>query len=219
MSNGDNNSKQANHLLSVPPDYLPLPVPVPPFLEEAFGYHSAISDFVSFFEGPGGELYWDDGRTFTNTTNWQAYMAFITHPKVWPHLIDQRATNAIRAYWINKGLNPPKVAVKYKLGSDEETPRLYRLILDRRIRKIFIVPEKDAYSIINRQWTENAEIPRLPTEQELAEAQLHYEDWLNRLETSQDQPEVSQEEMLEYLKIESQWCDQLVAWLDNYHEH
>jgi hypothetical protein len=63
----------------------PLKAPVPPMLAKAIGYIGR-ERFVSFQWTPyGDEVEYSDGR-LTTDGNWQAFLAYIQHPAVRPHL-------------------------------------------------------------------------------------------------------------------------------------
>jgi hypothetical protein len=83
----------------------PLKAPVPPMLATAIGY-KGDARFVSFHWTPyGDEAEYSDGR-LSATGNWQAFLAYIQHPAVSPHLRD------------------------YDLGSSD-SEAMHALILDR----------------------------------------------------------------------------------------
>ena len=217
----------ANHLLTVPPDYPALPVPVPPMLEEAIGYDSRLlnreADFVSFYWGDGNEAYWYDGAAFSCVSNRQAYLLFIKHPKVKPYLADPKATAKGRQYLLNHGLSPKKAAiftVSYNLGS-AEIPNEYRLVLDRRHRKLFVVLERDAVSLLERQWTPDGELPQPPTEQEIEQAGEQFIDLMKQLDDSNSElyqkldHNITVNKMIAAAEAERLLYNELKTWLEN----
>jgi hypothetical protein len=104
----------------------PLPVPVPPMLAQAIGY-TGVARFVSFHWTPAGdEMDYSDGR-ISATGNWQAYLAFIQHPAVSPHL---------------KG---------YDLGSTDSEAK-HALILDQEKQALYVAPVKEAEKFLGEQW-------------------------------------------------------------------
>ena len=71
--------------LSVKADPLPLEIPFPPRLAEAFGYQGKAR-FVGFHWDPvGDEVFFDDGQRSGPGEAW-AFLAYRQHPTVAPHL-------------------------------------------------------------------------------------------------------------------------------------
>src|SRR5262245_9226680 len=101
-------------------------IPVPPMLALAIGY-MGDAQFVSFQWSPyGDEAEYSDGR-LSATGDWQAFLAYVQHPAVSPHL---------------EG---------YDLGSSESEAK-HALILDREHFEVFIAPVRDAERILTEQW-------------------------------------------------------------------
>ena len=68
-----------------PSELIPLPIPVPPDLAEAFGY-PGDSRFVGVSWQPAGdEVVYHDGRSFGTGDPW-AFLVYIRHRVVAPHL-------------------------------------------------------------------------------------------------------------------------------------
>jgi hypothetical protein len=104
----------------------PLDVPVPPMLATAIGY-TGDARFVSFHWTPAGdEAYYSDGR-ISATGNWQAYLAYIQHPAVSPHL---------------KG---------YDLGSSDSDAK-HALVLDQEHLALYVAPVREAEKFLSEQW-------------------------------------------------------------------
>jgi hypothetical protein len=104
----------------------PLNVPVPPMLAKAIGY-TGKARFVSFQWTPyGDETDYSDGRV-SATGNWQAFLAFIQHPAVSPHLKD------------------------YHFGSSDSEAK-HALILDQKEFALFVAPVREAEKFLNEQW-------------------------------------------------------------------
>ena len=102
-----------------------LHVPVPPMLAKAIGY-TGNARYVAFHWTPyGDEAEYFDGR-MSATGNWQAFLAYIQHPAVSPHLQD------------------------YDLGSSESEAK-HALILDREQLEVFIAPVKAAEKFLMQQ--------------------------------------------------------------------
>src|ERR687896_2600038 len=96
----------------------PLPAPVPPILAQAIGY-TGDARYVAFNWTPyGDEAEYFDGRS-SATGNWQAFLAYIQHPAVSPHLND------------------------YDFGSSESEAK-HALILDRENTAVYVAPVKEA---------------------------------------------------------------------------
>ena len=104
----------------------PLHVPVPPILAKAIGY-AGRARYVAFNWTPyGDEAEYFDGR-LSATGNWQAFLAYIQHPAISPHLQD------------------------YDLGSSDSEAK-HVLILDQAILEMFIAPVKEAEKFLTEQW-------------------------------------------------------------------
>ena len=118
--------------------FTPLNVPVPPMLTKAIGYRGEAR-FVSFQWTPyGDETDYSDGRVQA-TGNWQAFLAFIHHPAVSPHLKD------------------------YHLGSSDNEAK-HALILDQKELVLFVAPVKEAEKFLSEQWPKEPPI-RMSTEE------------------------------------------------------
>jgi hypothetical protein len=108
------------------PTLTPLNIPVPPMLAKAIGY-TGQARFVSFQWTPyGDETDYSDGRVHA-IGNWQAFLAFIHHPVVSPHL---------------KG---------YDLGSSDSEAK-HALILDQEQLALFVAPVREAQKFLAEQW-------------------------------------------------------------------
>jgi hypothetical protein len=106
----------------------PLNAPVPPMLAKAIGY-TGEARFVSFQWTPyGDETDYSDGRV-SATGNWQAFLAYIQHPAISPHLKD------------------------YDFGSSESEAK-HALILDRENTAVYVAPVKEAEKFLTKQWPE-----------------------------------------------------------------
>jgi hypothetical protein len=104
----------------------PLNVPVPPMLARAIGY-AGKARFVSFQWTPyGDETDYSDGRVRA-TGNWQAFLAYIQHPAISPHLGD------------------------YNFGSSD-TEAHHALILDQVKQTVYVAPVKEAERFLSEQW-------------------------------------------------------------------
>jgi hypothetical protein len=104
----------------------PLNVPVPPMLAKAIAY-TGEARFVSFQWTPySDETDYSDGRV-SATGNWQAFLAFIHHPAISPHL------------------------EHYDLGSSDSEAK-HALILDQEKQALFIAPAKEAQKFLSEQW-------------------------------------------------------------------
>jgi hypothetical protein len=104
-----------------------LNVPVPPMLARAIGY-TGKARFISFQWTPyGDETDYSDGRV-SAPGNWQAFLAFIQHPAVSPHL---------------KG---------YDFGSSDSEAK-HALILDQKQLALFVAPVREAEKLLSEQWS------------------------------------------------------------------
>jgi hypothetical protein len=104
----------------------PLQAPVPPMLAKAIGYKGEAR-FVSFQWTPyGDEADYSDGR-MSATGNWHAFLTYIHHPAVSPHLRE------------------------YDLGSSDSDAK-HALILDREKHEVFIAPVEEAEICLSEQW-------------------------------------------------------------------
>jgi hypothetical protein len=107
-------------------DLTPLNAPVPPMLATAIGYKSDAR-FVSFHWTPAGdETDYSDGRV-SATGNWQAFLAYIHHPAVSPHLKD------------------------FDFGSSDSEAK-HALILDQKELALFVAPVREAEKFLSEQW-------------------------------------------------------------------
>ena len=112
---------------------VPLPVPVPPMLELALGYPGQAR-LVAFFWSPmGDEALYHDGL-HSGVGDWTAYLAFVEHPTVEPHL---------RAY---------------DLGSSEDEAQHW-LVLDREARTLSVLPAENAVLLLAQQWGGRPAVP------------------------------------------------------------
>ncbi len=102
-----------------------LNVPVPPMLAKAIGYKGKAR-YVSFQWTPyGDEVEYSDGR-LTATGNWQAFLAYIQHPAVYPSLQD------------------------YDLGSSESEAK-HALLLDLDELALYVGPVKEVKDFLSHQ--------------------------------------------------------------------
>src|ERR1051326_3772375 len=110
-----------------------LPIRVPPMLEQALDYPGQAR-LVAFFWSPmGDEAVYDDGLRSCEA-DWAAYLTFVEHPKVEPHL---------RAY---------------DLGSSEEEAQHW-LVLDRETRTLSVLPAQEAAMLLQQQWDSRPVLP------------------------------------------------------------
>jgi hypothetical protein len=106
-------------------DLTPLNIPVPPMLAKAIGY-TGDAWFVSFHWTPfGDEAEYSDGRV-TATGNWQAFLAYIQHPAIYPYLQD------------------------YDLGSSDSEAK-QALLLDHEDSALYVAPMKEAGDFLSHQ--------------------------------------------------------------------
>ncbi len=106
--------------------FTPLNVPVPPMLAKAIGY-TGNARFVSFQWTPyGDETDYSDGRV-SATGNWQAFLAFLHHPAVSPHL------------------------KHYDFGSSDSAAK-HALILDQEKQALYVAPVRQAEKFLMEQW-------------------------------------------------------------------
>jgi hypothetical protein len=82
-------------------------------LEAALGYQGQSRWVAFWWEPAGDELAWDDGSSSTVGANWYAWLIFVQHPSVEPHL------------------------APYELGSSD-TQALHALLLDREARALYV---------------------------------------------------------------------------------
>lgn len=101
--------------------------PVPPMLEEAIGYDGSARLVAFYWQPAGDECTWDDGRCSVCGANWGAWLAYIQHPTVWPHLLP------------------------YDLGSSEALAEHW-LVLDRAERRLYAGPWRAAAEMLRHQY-------------------------------------------------------------------
>jgi hypothetical protein len=102
-----------------------LNAPLPPMLLEAVGY-GGDAGLVALYFGAGDEAYWDDGRG-SATGDLHAYLAYVRHPAVAPHLAG------------------------YDLGSSDG-PAEHWLLIDRRAGTVAVAPVAEARRLLRGQW-------------------------------------------------------------------
>ena len=108
-----------------PETLVPLPVPVPPMLEQALGCLGQAR-LVAFFWSPlGDEAVYHDGKC-SGDADWAAFLAFVEHPTVEPPL------------------RP------FELGSSEEEAQHW-LLLDREARTLSMLPAQEAAVLLLEQ--------------------------------------------------------------------
>jgi hypothetical protein len=121
-----------------------LTVPVPPNVAEALGYTGNGRFVGCFWQAMGDEVQLDDGR-LDMMGEWDAYLAFVQHPKVYP---------AVRSY---------------RLGSSESEAR-DMLIIDREEHRLYVARRLVAAAFLDAQWPPLPQMETLPTS---AEELLH----------------------------------------------
>ncbi len=162
----------------------PLPVPVAPMLESAIGYDGEAR-FVGFYWMPAGdEAMVDDGER-SHDGNWRAYLAYIRHPRVRLALVD------------------------YDVGSSEY-PAKHWLVLDRRERRLYALPEAHARHLLRDQHPPRGEPVALSRE-----AWERLTDELNRhMQAIMNDPE-HHRLVLEQMAREDTLTRELHQWLDS----
>jgi hypothetical protein len=105
---------------------VPLPVPVPPMLEQALDYPGQARLVAFSWSSCGDEARYDDGHC-AGEADWAAYLAFVKHPIVEPHL------------------RP------FDLGSSEDEAQQW-LVLDREARTLSVLPAEEAAAVLQQQW-------------------------------------------------------------------
>lgn len=178
---------------------LPLTIPVPPMFERALGSPGPLSHpdapaarYCAFYwTEAGDEAAFDDGQqSGAGMLNNDAYLAFVQHPAIAPHL------------------------QHFTLGSSE-APADHWLILDRQQHQFFVVPVGVAKPLVEEQWEpspEDQQGPLVVTLQDLEHAldalQQSNASWTETTTTSSTQA------ILEAMHEERRRCEELVAWLD-----
>jgi hypothetical protein len=112
---------------------VPLPVPVPPMLELALDYPGQARLLAFFWSPMGDEALYHDGQR-SGVGDWTAYLAFVRHPLVEPHLRS------------------------FDLGSSEEEARHW-LVLDREARSLSVLPAEEAALLLSQQWATRPALP------------------------------------------------------------
>lgn len=147
---GANSSRALATIIPVPQAFVPLACPVPPMLETAIGY-SADADFVAFYWTPcGDEAIYDDGW-ISGTGEWDAWLAFIRHPRIAPALVNpeeaERMCQEFRLSSLDSLHGPMRehfgLICRYNFGSSDEEAE-YWLLLDRRERRLYVAKANEA---------------------------------------------------------------------------
>ena len=138
-------------------DLTPLPIPVPPQLEEALGYEGDAR-WVAFYWTPAGdEAMYDDGQC-SGDGDWMGYLAYVDHPAVAIHLLrpcpaclGRGTTNDLENepcdFCDGAGLLPLNLG-----SSDFEAD--HWLVIDRQERRAYVAPVDVAASFLRQQWPE-----------------------------------------------------------------
>ena len=134
--------KREKPMLSIPTAFIPLSVPVPECLPAALGYTGPARFLAAYWEPAGDELTWDDGRAAVCGASWPAWLLYVQHRAVAPHV------------------------EQFNFGSSESEAQRW-LIVDTQVpRKAYAAPPAEARPFLRAQWPENeppagAAIPRL----------------------------------------------------------
>lgn len=177
-----------------------LSISVPPMLETAFGYppgrgtgsEATLPRFVAFSWTAGGdEASFSDGRrSGVGMLNNDAYLAFVHHRAIQPHLAE------------------------FNLGaSDEEAG--HWLVLDREERQLYAALASVASRFLQRQWgdpPQNAEPLRVKDMAELEQLVAHA---LNRNSWTETTSVGSTADVMHALQEEWQRTQDLKAWLNS----
>jgi hypothetical protein len=180
------------------PGFTPLPIPVPPMLETTLGYPGRFhrptdppAHYCGFYWSQGGdEAAFDDGqRSSVGMMNNNAFLAFVQHRRVAPHL---------RAY---------------NYGSSETEAEFY-LVLDREARTFYAAPVAAARQLLVQQWgpPQQAQPLRVANQEELKrmlQAALDTSGWTETTTTG------STAHVLQAMREEQAAVQDLVTWLDS----
>src|ERR1051326_452206 len=112
---------------------VPLPVPVPPMLEQALDYPGQARLVAFYWSAMGDEAMYADGVR-SGEADWAAYLTFVEHPRVEPQL------------------RP------FDLGSSEEEAQQW-LVLDREARTLSVLPAQEAAALLQQQWGSRPVLP------------------------------------------------------------
>ena len=166
---------------------IPLAAPVPPMLEQALGYdHEHPTTWVSFWWEPAGdELLYDDGRR-SGTGEWHPWLRYIHHRAVAPHLIGRH------------------------LGNSDE-PARERLVLDRRARRLYAAPAREAAATCFAQWP----VEPLPQPLTPEQAQRLLEIYTREVREHQPRDDAAiMAEVTARMAAQRRLEGELAAWLD-----
>jgi len=192
-------------------DLTPLPIPVPPQLEEALGYEGDAR-WVAFYWSPAGdEAMYDDGRC-SGDGDWTGYLAYVDHPAVAVHLVRPcwacggRGTltdleNEPCDFCDGAGLLPLRLG-----SSDFEAD--HWLVIDRQERTAYVAPVEVAASFLRQQWPPSSEMTA-------EEAEALFEAFRRAVERfhREWQPPAG-EEIEALIRRRQETINEMVAWLD-----
>jgi hypothetical protein len=164
--------------------FAPLPVPVPPMLEETLGYMGKAR-LVAFYWTPMGDEAMVDDGVQSGDGEWPAYRGFVEHPKIEPQL---------RAY---------------DLGSSDGEARHW-LVLDREARALYALPVRTAAALLHQQWAGRPDAPPvLESPEEVAALLDAITDVANWQEATIDMAAVERRMEEEGARLEA-----MLGWLD-----
>lgn len=166
----------------------PLPIPVPPMLEQALGYdHEHPSAWVGFYWEPAGdEARYADGQR-AGDGDWSAYLLYVRHARVAPHLAG------------------------YNLGSSDE-PAAHYLLLDRRERRRYVAPARAAREHLRAQWSWDKRPAAEWTPEDWARVQASVEEAMRQAPRQSQAGIVA--EVRARMAAQRRLCEELAAWLN-----
>jgi hypothetical protein len=188
----------------------PLPVPIPPNLEDALGYDGEARYVAFYWEPCGDEFMFDDGQ-YSTQGNWQVWLEYTNHQCVAPYLIE-KCWRCRGVGTTNQLENEPceicdgAGCLPLNFGYSDEVATHW-FILDRETRKAYAAPVAIAQGFLRRRGPIVAQL----TPEQMQAVTEAFQEAVKELNATWQPP--SDEEIRASLERTRQFCDEIRAWL------